>query len=533
MAYVQQQQIPEDEQNKFGRTGETTPSPVPAESGGSVGSGTQGQGGSAAPGVGTSTQFGSNAAKLSDYLKVNEPQVQEFGNEVAGNLTQGYNSALSGVDQGYNQFNQDVSKGYVPNNQDLVNRATTDPTNFVKNQGDVDAFRSLYNNSYGGPQNFESTNAYSTANQNVNKAVQNANMVGSESGLKSYLNTNMNKGGGTDGMQTLNTTLLQRSPEASKAIREAAQPYQGLTSYLSNKTNEANQAATTAREGVNQARESLQNSFTGQNGLLPTLKNNLSSRLDQTRQEKGAGVSNAIRDYQEGNATPEQMAMLGFNMDDMSDKSLSNYWKFGQDLDRDYNVNTNYNSIFSPQSADTVYGSPGSVANQDDIAMAQALAQLTGGDAKWLGSTNPAGPMASVNRGALEDMRQNLTSRDESTVTSLPVYNLLNRYSGYGGDLFTDDQLDMDSTPDSERSSLRRHLEKNPYDIARIIETGGIDPSGNPNTQNLQLMTPQEINLLTKAAERLGIATHTPTTPPVEGGGDKDENGKPTLYRGF
>src|SRR5690242_8717920 len=110
MAYVPQQ-IPDEEQNKFANPNQTTPNPIPPQGTGSAGAGA---GGRAAPGMGTPTQFGSNAAKLSDYLKANEEQVGQFGQQVAGDLTNRYNQTMGNINQGFGDFNQQLQANYTP-----------------------------------------------------------------------------------------------------------------------------------------------------------------------------------------------------------------------------------------------------------------------------------------------------------------------------------------------------------------------------------------------------------------------------------
>jgi len=245
MAYVPKQ-LPDDQENQFARTDPTTPYPAPV-GGGSSGSGT-------APGAGTSTQFGSNAAKLTDYLKANEPQIQEFGQEVAGKLNETYNQAKSAVDEGFGSFNQSIQGGYTPNDPTLVNQAIQNPSGFTSTPGNVQKFQSLYNNQYTGPQSAEGSEMYANVNNQVNKAVQDAALVGSEGGMNTYLDQfgGTNK---TQGMKTLDTALLQRSPTARNAIQSAAQPFQGLTDYLSGKVTDSNKAIANAKTEASTSRD--------------------------------------------------------------------------------------------------------------------------------------------------------------------------------------------------------------------------------------------------------------------------------------
>lgn len=371
MAYVPKQ-IPEDEQNLFGRQEQTTPNPAPVEGGGSAGSGTA-QGG-AAPGVGTSTQFGSNAAKLTDYLKANQGQVQEFGNQVAGKLNEGYSQTMNDIDQGYGNFSNQVNQGYAAPNEELVNQAKSDPTNFVKNQNNVNSFQSLYNNQYSGPNDFESSDVYGNLNNEVNKAVENSSLANSQGGLGTYLNNFMGTQNNTSGMKALDTALLQRSPEAQNAIKSAADPYKNLTSYLSDKAQSANQNIAGAKNTANQTKQDVQNQFTGQNGIIPTFQNDLNQRLSNTRKTE-EGKYNAANTFlsQDPAITDEQLALLGGNRGAYNNilglnKTLNG---MGAGLD----LNQYFSNVVDPNQINI-----GNVTSSDEAAKAQALAALTGQD---------------------------------------------------------------------------------------------------------------------------------------------------------
>lgn len=277
MAFVPSQ-IPEEEQNKFAPTGQTTPNPIPPQSGGSAGVG--GQAKNTPPGVGSSTQFGSNAAKLSDYLAVNKPQIENWGNQIAGNLTQNYTNTMNDVNQGVGAFNSQVQKGTPSADANFISQAAANPTDFVKNPDNVSKFQQAYQGNYTGPSNIESTDQYQNLNNEVNSAVQDAGLVNSPSGLGSYLNSKM--GGGnqeTPGMQALDTALLQGNPTAQTAIKSAAQPYQNLQSYLAGQTSQANTNATNAKNTTAQNAAQYQKQFAGEGGVLPNFISQLNKEV--------------------------------------------------------------------------------------------------------------------------------------------------------------------------------------------------------------------------------------------------------------
>lgn len=377
MAYVPQQ-IPDEEKNQFAPNAPTTSNPEPPQSGGSVGGGDSGGGpsGGKVPNVGSSTQFGSNAAKLSDYLKVNQPQIENWGNKIAGNLTQNYNQTMNDVNQGIGSFNQQVKQGIPQGDSNFVSQAASNPTDFVKNPENISKFQEIYQGNYKGPQNIDSTEPYQSLNNEVNTAVQNAGLVKNPSGLGAYLNTQM--GGGyqeTPGMQSLDTALLRGNPGAQKAISNAAKPYQNLQGYLSGQTQQANTNATNARNTVTQNAAQYQKQFTGQGGVIPTFQNDLTTRLGAASNSAGAAANQAKADLLAGKVTPEDMKILGIQPGQLNELSSAM-----SGLQSDYGQNFDLGNYATMQDPSAVFSSPNSIATADDYAKAAALSQLTGSD---------------------------------------------------------------------------------------------------------------------------------------------------------
>lgn len=377
MAYVPKQ-LPEDQENQFARTEPTTPYPTP-QGGGSAGSGQ-------APGAGTSTEFGTNAAKLTDYLKANEAQVGEYGQEVASDLTSRYNTLVGNIDTGLNQFSQEAQGGYTPPDQTRVNAALQNPGEFVKNQQNVQDFQSWYSPQYKGPGNFEGSSIYSDLNNQVNQAVQNAGLTSSQGGLGTYMNNFMGKNLNTEGMRVLDTALLQRNPQARQAIQTAADPYKNLTGYLQDTTNKANQAVAGAKEQVASSGADIR-AKTAQAGN--TLSQDLQNRLAQTQQ--GATTQqNALRAAFEQGAqlTPTEMELLGIDPGVWSDiLKERNLIKTTQapfkDTTAKYGGNFDLLPYFIQGNPQTSYNTA-NVANANDYANEAALQLLSGNQINFL-----------------------------------------------------------------------------------------------------------------------------------------------------
>ncbi len=414
MAYIPKQ-LSEDEQNQFGRTAPTTPFPQ-AQGGGSAGAGENPAG--AAPGVGTSTQFGSNAAKLSDYLNANKEQVGEFGQKVAGDLSNRYNQTVSAIDQGTGDFNQQVGANYTPPDSSKVNQALQDPAAFAKDQKNVQDFQTWYNPTYTGPQNFEGTSTYSNLNDQVNKAVEKSSLVKTPAGLSTYLSDFGGNNYSTGGMRTLDSALLQRDPGARTAIASAATPYSNLTGYLGDKTKGANAAIESKKGEIASSGENVRNQTQSSiDAFNQDIQNRLQSGRSRESQEAqfeqdilSHGLSNDSGQFVKTSdiASPYDEAQIQTTLKDLGltreqlGTLLNNRYEAERGLmnptpSQGYVVNpTNENILNYLTVSPSENMGVQNVASADDYARAQALSALSNNPSVALPGA-AAAPFNSVN----------------------------------------------------------------------------------------------------------------------------------------
>ena len=392
MAYVAQN-LPENEQNQQAPQGTTTPNPIgnlpPVTTGGSSGQASGGTTGGGTSAAGTSTQFAPSATKLSDYLSTNAPQAAQQGQTIAGNLTSGYNQAQGDINSAISGFGTNVQGGYTAANPDLVSKAASNPTDFAKDSGNVQGFQNLWNDTYTGPQNFESTTPYQNVQNEVQNAVSNAQNVQSPAGLSTYLNSQA-KGNYLPGMATLDTALVQGSTEANKAIQDAAKPYAGLTDYLTGQVSQADQAVPAAQAQAAANKAAIQNQFTGAGGVIPTYETNLQNQT--TAAQKAA--QDAIDQEKAFLGTGNNWQGLFGNQQQLSDLGLTpdqyNNLLQEQDYLQQYGKGnipnaSQYLTAINP-TVDINQANNATAQNYSDIA---ALQQLTGQDlSSYLNSEN-------------------------------------------------------------------------------------------------------------------------------------------------
>jgi len=257
---------------------------------------------------------------LSAYLSANAPQITQQANQIAGNLNDVYGQTKTGIDTGVKDFGNQVTAGYTAPNPDVVKNASENPSAFVSDPNNVKAFQSLYNDTYSGPANFESTGAYGDINANVNKAISQANLLNSPEGVQTYFqnnNPNATKGG-----NILDTVLLQGSPEAYTTVQNAAKPFSSLSDYLNQGVTASDQAAQTAQKTADQTAADVRNKFTGANGIIPTFQSGLDTRLASTLSDAQSRADRIKKYFQDLDST-KGLSSLNWNTGNKSGAGLT------------------------------------------------------------------------------------------------------------------------------------------------------------------------------------------------------------------
>lgn len=253
----------------------------------SAGAGAGPTGAKGAPtGAATNTAAAQPFTNLNAYLTANAPQVQNQANTIAGNLTNQYGQVQGDINKGTSDFNSQVSAGYAAPNAQVVQQAAADPTNFAQSADNIKAFQGQLNDTYTGPANFEGTSGYANLNGEVNTATQNAAQVNTLPGLQTYLQgTEKNP---TQGENTLDSVLLNQSPNAIKTVQAAAAPFSQLPGYLSSNVTSADANAANAPIQAQQAAQAANAAFLGPNGVAPTFQGSLNSGVTAAQNKENA-----------------------------------------------------------------------------------------------------------------------------------------------------------------------------------------------------------------------------------------------------
>lgn len=403
--------LPIRQDNEEAPQGQTTNAPgqegtqAPPETGGSVGD----EGAAPAKGsaTGTPTQFGSSASKLGDYLTANAPQIQGQADTLSNTLNTQYGTLNQGITDAANQFQQQVQGGYNANNPDVVNQAMSDPTKFASDPNNVSDFQGQYNNTYTGPTNFEGSQGYSDLQNQVGQATTQANLLGNQAGLQSYL-----QGQGTNptqAMSTLDSLLLRGNPEAQAKINTAAGQFGNLTGQLGTATTGADQSVVDAQNAADASRAYAQ-------GQINPYAQNFGNTLNQNIQT----TQDAINAF---NTTANQNISNIGQAKSFVDPTAAVFQQYGLAVP-DYLQSYN-------QAPPSLWGKTANAANTastDDYAKAQALQQLIGSGYQSPLDQSTIGQAGTSMPGAISAVKTPNMSNLQSTSLGDLLNQLYNQY---------------------------------------------------------------------------------------------------------
>lgn len=411
--------LPKNEDNLEGQPqGVTSNDPAaeapPTQSGGSVGD--EGAGGTAAKGsaTGTSTQFGSSASKLGDYLSANAPQIGQQADKVAGKFNDQYAQLNQGITNAANQFGQQVQGGYAAQDQNIVNQAISNPTQFTATPENIAKFQAQYNDQYTGPQNFEATQPYSQIQGDVQNAVNQGNLLQNQAGLASYLQGNSKNP--TKASSTLDSLLLSGNPDAQKKIQDAGKQFNNLTGQLDT-------AKTGANQSVQDAQKAAQDAAAYAKGQVDPYVLNFNksiqdqaSQAEQQRQEYNQSLAtnqNAantgrtnLLNAKQGALTPVEQAWAKRGVTNSSSKDTQD--SIAQILKMFQPKTDQYDQILGAKMNNNL-ATTANTATADQYQQAQSLAQLLG-----QGYQNPLDPSMLSQAG---------TYQQQSAIPSLEAAN--------------------------------------------------------------------------------------------------------------
>lgn len=386
MAFLPNNQDPQQQGQQQNQVPAVPQIPTLQGSGGPTVSGSSGATGAtntASPSSAPSTPW----QNITSYLNANATQGGNIADTISGNLQGQYNAANQAIGQAGQNYGQQIQNASIPYNQDIANQAAQNPGQFVQNPDNLTAFQKMYNANYQGPQNFSGSSDYSNLQSQVQNAQKQAGLVnqGSE-GLMTLLQQAESQGGKnpTPGITALDSLLLQESPENFSKISTAAQPFSGLTNYLSTTQQGLDTAAQNAAKEAAATQSQIQNQFIGANGVAPTMQAKLNQEL-QAASGQAKDYNTQINDVMTKLNAGQPLTLQESHLVDPAG-TLETVNPYGQGSGVFANMLANGFPGFSPSMLAQYYNAPSQVAQPglanvmtpQELADAQALNQLTG-----------------------------------------------------------------------------------------------------------------------------------------------------------
>jgi uncharacterized protein YpmS len=344
---------PEQDQQQQGVTppqGTVAPTQAGGGTGGARSVGTS-------PSTASSTTPGTPATNVSQYLAANGPQIQQFGQNVTGQLNNQYGQTTSDINAAGTNFGQQVQAGYTAPNASIDQQVASNPTAFVATPGNVQAFQAQANDQYTGPSQFETAAPYAGLESEIASAQNNATPWTSFAGTQAQL---QGLGDTTQGEQSLDAALLAGNPGVESSIQAAAAPYANLPSYLAGVAAPADASVATAQAAAQQAQVQAGTAIGTAN---TNLNNSLASELTDAQTAESQYNTNINNEAAQAAAVQQVINEFPGLL-----SSLGASWTQGQPPA--YNAPVLPNTVAAPTQAN--------VATPADYANAAALAELAG-----------------------------------------------------------------------------------------------------------------------------------------------------------
>lgn len=356
----------------------------------SVGAG----GGGAAVGGGTSTgatggnpstiqpvqpnQPNQSFANVQDYLKANQQQGENFGNQFVSTVGQGVGKAKSDIDTSAQNAQNQITSGTITSNPDIISAASKTPTAITGDANKLAEFQKEYNAEYTGPSSFESSDQYTNAANAANTANQTGAELESTGGREQLLQDQFGVYG--QGNKGLDQTLLQNS-SSYPTVPGLAKDFKSVQDYLTAAAANTNTAANNAAATTAATKAAATTPFANN---LTNFQNQINSETAAAKADLQAKADKYAKDFAAGDADTISKDLRELKTDPNAPYyPINDYLKA---LNKDYGVNpdiSNYNN-FNPAGQVTA----ANVATPEEYANAAAYQKLTGTD--YSGILNPA-----------------------------------------------------------------------------------------------------------------------------------------------
>ena len=252
------------------------------------------------------------------YLDANRNQAAELGQMVAGRVSADADKLKGEATTAENDFTKQVNDNAIRPDANTVSAAFADPTNFVKDAGNVEKFTKQRDAVYGGPTDF-ATASGDVVNR-VKTAAERAKTLDTSAGRKGYLAEITPNA--TAGMTSLDNLLIGGNADARAALGTAAGRFADVNKYLDEANNRTGAAVTQAKADADAARAGVQGKF---GTAAQDFAKDVQTRFDAARSGAAARAQNIMSKVANPTAewvnslSPQDLADLDVSKDDLLD----------------------------------------------------------------------------------------------------------------------------------------------------------------------------------------------------------------------
>ncbi len=240
--------------------------------------------GSGIPGGASSSPKGDkpgNFVGLQTYLDANKNQANQFGEKVAGGISNKINEAQTGINQFGNQFEQEARGGLIQGFDtakdeagQITNRAATGGLNQLPTDQDKNRFGQIVNAQYSGPKTAQESKNFNPVRQSVMEAQKLADLSANESGTQELVGQFANKNKDyTQGSNRLDSYLMntqENKQRLSNARSGAANLQPGLAGLEPQAAQVAQKMQADTEALRNEAKKILQDTAMGKKASVNT-----------------------------------------------------------------------------------------------------------------------------------------------------------------------------------------------------------------------------------------------------------------------
>ncbi len=312
-------------------------------------------------------------ATLQSYLKPNQPQGEALAGQIASKTAAVGDEAKNQVEQAAGTVGGLVQQNTPNYDASLISNAVANPTEFVKDPNNIEAFTKQRTAAYNGPSAWDQTTEAQSATAKVGAANEKAKLLDSESGRKQLLaDVQENKGAG---ITSLNQALLSTNPNATNVLQGAKSSFSGLEDLLKGKATDVNAKIAAANDAANKARTDVSTKLGSKVNEFGT---DLTGRINSSRENLASTAQSAMAKLQNGEPlTPQELTAL--NTDQATIDEIRRQQGI---LKSNYGQNFEVSPYATSQSADAI--DPSAFASTNDYDTEKALEQLTGEDLPYL-----------------------------------------------------------------------------------------------------------------------------------------------------